>query len=221
MGKNLVIVESPAKAKTIEKYLGKDFTVISCYGHVRDLPSGTMGVDLTTFEPEYAVMDDKKKVITDMKKQSKDVECVWLATDPDREGEAIAWHVQAALKLSKKKYKRIVFNEITKPAVLDAIENPREINESLVNAQQARRILDRIVGYEMSPILWKKLKRGLSAGRVQSVAVRLIVEKERDIETHEITDSYKVTSQFNIKGTPFDAELNTEFDSADKCKTVF
>ena len=213
MSKHLVIVESPAKAKTIEKYLGKDYSVMACYGHVRDLPSDNMGVDLTTFEPEYEVIADKKKLISDIKKKSKEIEYVWLATDPDREGEAIAWHVQEAIGLPAKKMKRIVFNEITKSAVLTAIESPRDINHALVNAQQARRILDRVVGYEMSPILWKKLKRGLSAGRVQSVAVRLIVEKEKEINAFEIQDSYKVTATFKMDHADIDAEYSKEFES--------
>ncbi len=211
MSQHLVIVESPAKAKTIEKYLGKEYTVMACYGHVRDLPSESMGVDLTTFEPEYTVLSDKKKLISDIKKKSKDVEFVWLATDPDREGEAIAWHVQKSIGVPTKKIKRIVFNEITKSAVLKAIEAPRDINSALVNAQQARRILDRVVGYEMSPILWKKLKRGLSAGRVQSVAVRLIVEKEKEIDAFESKDSYKVTAEFQLESATVEAEYSTEF----------
>tara|TARA_A100001015_G_C15036022_1_gene736265 strand:+ start:748 stop:3009 length:2262 start_codon:yes stop_codon:yes gene_type:complete len=216
MSKHLVIVESPAKAKTIEKYLGKEYSVVACYGHVRDLPSESMGVDLTTFEPEYTVIQDKKKLISDLKKKAKDVELVWLATDPDREGEAIAWHVLKSINVPLKKMKRIVFNEITKNAVLKAIESPRDINEALVNAQQARRILDRVVGYEMSPILWKKLKRGLSAGRVQSVAVRLIVEKEKDINGFELEESYKVTASFSIGDDTIDAEYSKEFKSKDE-----
>ncbi|MGC6366553.1 MAG: type I DNA topoisomerase [Candidatus Marinamargulisbacteria bacterium] len=210
---HLVIVESPAKAKTIEKYLGSDYKVLACYGHVRDLPSDSMGVDLATFKPEYEVLADKKKLITDLKKQAKASDCVWLATDPDREGEAIAWHVQEALSKVKVPFKRIVFNEITKSAVLAAINDPRDINHALVNAQQARRILDRVVGYEMSPILWKKLRRGLSAGRVQSVAVRLIVEKEKEIQAFEISDSYKVTAEFRVGDTDVSADFSTSFDS--------
>ncbi|MGA0242045.1 MAG: type I DNA topoisomerase [Candidatus Marinamargulisbacteria bacterium] len=216
---HLVIVESPAKGKTIEKYLGSDYKVLACYGHVRDLPSDTMGVNLTTFEPEYTVMTDKKKLIAELKREAKKSDCVWLATDPDREGEAIAWHVQEALGKLKIPVKRIVFNEITKSAVSAAIHSPREINDSLVNAQQARRILDRVVGYEMSPILWKKLKRGLSAGRVQSVAVRLIVEKEEDIQSFTVSHSYKVTAAFLINGAEVSAEYSslfaTEADAVD------
>jgi DNA topoisomerase I len=213
MSKHLVVVESPAKAKTIENYLGKDYEVLACFGHVRDLPSDNMGVDLTTFDPEYTILSDKKKLITELKKKAKQVDYVWLATDPDREGEAIAWHVQEALGLPEDKYKRIVFNEITKTAVLSAIETPRALDHDLVNAQQARRILDRVVGYEMSPILWKKLRRGLSAGRVQSVAVRIIVEKEVEIEAFKIGSSFKVTAQFSAEGTAFEAELNQTFDT--------
>ncbi len=219
MSKHLVIVESPAKAKTIEKYLGKDYSVMACYGHVRDLPSDSMGVDLTTFEPEYAILDDKKKLISDIKKKSKDADLVWLATDPDREGEAIAWHVQKSINLPESKLRRIVFNEITKSAVLSAINSPRDINNALVNAQQARRILDRVVGYEMSPILWKKLKRGLSAGRVQSVAVRLIVEKEKEIDAFTISDSYKVTAIFKSNDMTLEAEYSKEFESKDAAET--
>jgi DNA topoisomerase-1 len=219
MSKHLVIVESPAKAKTIEKYLGTDYSVMACYGHVRDLPSDSMGVDLTTFEPEYAVLDDKKKLISDIKKKSKDADLVWLATDPDREGEAIAWHVQKSINLPENKLRRIVFNEITKSAVLSAINSPRDINSALVNAQQARRILDRVVGYEMSPILWKKLKRGLSAGRVQSVAVRLIVEREKEIDAFSIGDSYKVTAIFESNGMTLESEYSKEFASKDAAET--
>lgn len=214
-----MIVESPAKAKTIEKYLGTDYSVMACYGHVRDLPSDSMGVDLTTFEPEYAVLDDKKKLISDIKKKSKDADLVWLATDPDREGEAIAWHVQKSINLPENKLRRIVFNEITKSAVLSAINSPRDINSALVNAQQARRILDRVVGYEMSPILWKKLKRGLSAGRVQSVAVRLIVEREKEIDAFSIGDSYKVTAIFESNGMTLESEYSKEFASKDAAET--
>src|SRR5690554_3967054 len=173
MAKNLVIVESPAKAKTIEKFLRKDFKVSSSFGHIADLPSKELGVDVEGgFTPKYIVSSDKKKVVSELKALSKNAEMVWLASDEDREGEAIAWHLSEELKLDKKKTKRIVFHEITKSAILKAIENPRDIDYNLVNAQQARRILDRLVGYELSPVLWKKVKGGLSAGRVQSVAVR-------------------------------------------------
>ena len=167
MSKNLVIVESPAKAKTIERFLGSDFKVTSCYGHIVDLPSKELGVNIDQgFQPKYIVSSDKKKVVTNLKSLAKNAEFVWLASDEDREGEAIAWHLSNALKLDDKKTKRIVFHEITKKAILDAIENPRKINYNLVNAQQARRVLDRLVGYQLSPVLWKKIKGGLSAGRV-------------------------------------------------------
>jgi len=182
MAKNLVIVESPAKAKTIEKYLGKDYKVESSYGHIADLPSKELGVDVEgDFSPKYVVSKDKKDVVRKLKKLAKDAETVWLASDEDREGEAIAWHLFEELDLKSESTKRIVFSEITKTAIERAIKNPRGINYNLVNAQQARRILDRLVGYEISPILWRKVKGGLSAGRVQSVSVRLIVEREREI----------------------------------------
>ena len=194
MSKNLVIVESPAKAKTIQKYLGKDFEVKSSFGHIRDLPKKGMGIDLATFTPDYEVSADKKKIVAELKAAVKKADMVWLASDEDREGEAIAWHLAQELKLKEDNAKRIVFHEITKNAILKAIENPRKIDQNLVNAQQARRVLDRIVGFEMSPVLWKKVKTGLSAGRVQSVAVRLIVERE-----HEIRD-FKPTSTFKLDG---------------------
>ena len=178
MGKNLVIVESPAKAKTIEGFLGKDFVVKSSFGHVRDLVKKGYGVDVeNNFTPTYEVQPDKQKVIADLKKLSKDAEMVWLASDEDREGEAISWHLYETLGLKANNTKRIVFHEITKPAIQNAIQNPRSIDINLVNAQQARRVLDRLVGFELSPILWKKVRPSLSAGRVQSVAVRLIVER--------------------------------------------
>jgi len=168
--KNLVIVESPAKAKTIEKYLGKDFTVRSSYGHIRDLPKKGMGIDIAhDFEPTYEITPDKKKVVSELRKLAKASDAIWLATDEDREGEAIAWHLAEALKLDKDTTRRIVFHEITKPAIEKAVANPRTIDMNLVDAQQARRILDRLVGFELSPILWKKIRTGLSAGRVQSV----------------------------------------------------
>ncbi|HBC04555.1 MAG TPA: DNA topoisomerase I, partial [Aequorivita sp.] len=193
MAKNLVIVESPAKAKTIEKFLGKDFKVSSSFGHIADLPSKELGVDVEgDFTPKYIVSSDKKKLVTELKSLSKKADMVWLASDEDREGEAIAWHLAEELKLDKDKTKRIVFHEITKSAILKAIENPRQIDYNLVNAQQARRVLDRLVGYELSPVLWKKVKGGLSAGRVQSVAVRLIVEREREIEAFTPVGSYRI-----------------------------
>ena len=182
MAKNLVVVESPAKAKTIEGFLGKDYKVISSFGHIRDLPKKNLGIQIeNNFAPNYEVSIDKKKVVEDLIKQSSKSEIVWLATDEDREGEAISWHLFETLKLKKENTKRIAFHEITKKAITYAIQNPREINIDLVNAQQARRILDRIVGFKLSPVLWKKVKSGLSAGRVQSVAVRLIAERESEI----------------------------------------
>ena len=213
MAKNLVIVESPAKAKTIEGFLGKDFLVKSSFGHVRDLVKKGLGVNIEhNFEPTYEVSADKKNVIADLKKLSKEAETVWLASDEDREGEAISWHLAECLKLDVKKTKRIVFHEITKPAIQKAIENPRTIDINMVNAQQARRVLDRLVGFELSPILWKKIKPSLSAGRVQSVAVRLLVEREREIHEFKTTSAFKVTAIFtNSKGASFKAELNKRF----------
>ncbi|WP_431165930.1 type I DNA topoisomerase [Tenacibaculum halocynthiae] len=213
MAKNLVIVESPAKAKTIEKFLGKDFQVESSFGHIADLPSKELGVNVEgDFKPKYIVSTDKKAVVKKLKDLAKKAETVWLASDEDREGEAIAWHLAEQLKLKDKDTKRIVFNSITKKAILKAIENPRTINYNLVDAQQARRVLDRIVGYELSPVLWRKVKAGLSAGRVQSVAVRLIVEKERTIEGFEAKASYRVDAEFsNEEGKSFKAKLAKNF----------
>ena len=213
MAKNLVIVESPAKAKTIEKFLGKDYQVESSYGHIADLPSKEMGVDVEKgFKPKYEVSADKRTLVKKLRDLSKKAETVWLASDEDREGEAIAWHLAEELKLDKNKTKRIVFHEITKSAIQKAIENPRDINYHLVNAQQARRVLDRLVGYELSPILWKKVKGGLSAGRVQSGAGRLIVERERDIQNFNAEASYNVTAEFaNEQGKTFKAKLPKSF----------
>jgi len=218
MSKNLVIVESPAKAKTIEGYLGKDFTVKSSYGHVRDLPKGNNAIDIQHgFTPTYEISDDKREVVNQLKKLAKEAETVWLATDDDREGEAISWHLKEALKLNDAKTKRIVFREITKQAILNAIQTPRGIDIDLVNAQQARRILDRLVGFEISPILWKKIKTGLSAGRVQSVAVRLVVEREREIEHFKTKASFKVTAHFEAdKGKHLTAELSERFDTEEE-----
>ena len=209
MSKNLVIVESPAKAKTIESYLGKDFKVTSSMGHIRDLPKGKDAIDIENdYEPTYEVSPDKKEVITKLKKMAADAETVYLASDDDREGEAISWHLKEVLDLNDQKTRRIVFTEITKNAIQNAIKNPRGIDIDLVNAQQARRVLDRLVGFELSPILWKKIKTGLSAGRVQSVAVRLIVERERDIEKFEAKSSFKVSAIFDLgKGKQLIAEL--------------
>ena len=212
MSKNLVIVESPAKAKTIQKYLGKDFEVKSSFGHIRDLPKKGMGIDLATFTPDYEVSADKKKVVSDLKASVKKAEMVWLASDEDREGEAIAWHLAQELKLNDENSQRIVFHEITKNAILKAIDNPRDIDQNLVNAQQARRVLDRIVGFEMSPVLWKKVKTGLSAGRVQSVAVRLIVEREHEIRDFQPKSSYTVEGIFqNAEKQDISAKLKKDF----------
>jgi len=213
MAKNLVIVESPAKAKTIEKFLGKDFKVESSFGHIADLPSNELGVDVENdFTPKYIVDKDKKALVKKLKTLADKAETIWLASDEDREGEAISWHLAEELGLDKKKTKRIVFNSVTKSAIQKAIENPREINYNLVNAQQARRVLDRLVGYQLSPVLWKKIKPGLSAGRVQSVAVRLIVERERDIEAFEPQASFKIAAEFQTEaGSVFSAKLNKTF----------
>ena len=197
MSKNLVIVESPAKAKTIGKFLGNEFEVMSSMGHIRDLSEKGLGIDFeNNYAPQYEVSSDKKKVVSELKKASKNAQIVWLASDEDREGEAIAWHLAEELKLKKENTRRIVFHEITKNAILKAIENPRKIDQNLVNAQQARRVLDRIVGFEMSPVLWKKVKTGLSAGRVQSVAVRLVVERELEIRNFKPKSAFKVDGLF-------------------------
>ncbi|WP_420575004.1 type I DNA topoisomerase [Kordia sp.] len=220
MAKNLVIVESPAKAKTIEKFLGKDYKVESSFGHIADLPSKELGVNVDgDFEPEYIVSDDKKSVVKKLKDLAKKAEMVWLASDEDREGEAIAWHLAETLKLDPERTKRIVFHEITKTAILKAIDNPRAIDYNLVNAQQARRILDRLVGYELSPVLWRKVKGGLSAGRVQSVSVRLIVERERSIQDFKPQVSFKVAAEFlNSQGKKFKAKLNKTFPTHQAAK---
>ena len=212
MGKKLVIVESPAKAKTIKKFLGKDYEVESSYGHIADLPAKEIGINLKTFTPKYLISDDKRNIIKKLKQLSENSDEILLASDEDREGEAIAWHLKEQLKLDDDKTKRIVFHEITKSAIEKAIQNPRDINYDLVNAQQARRLLDRLVGYELSPVLWKKVKRGLSAGRVQSVAVRLIVDRENEIKNHNYEISYKVTGNFeNQSQHKFFASLEKPF----------
>jgi len=220
MAKNLVIVESPAKAKTIEKFLGKDYLVKSSFGHVMDLAKKDFGVDIENgFKPNYEVSADKKKLVSELRKEAKAAEMVWLASDEDREGEAIAWHLFNALKLDKEKTRRIVFHEITKTAILNAIENPRDIDIHLVNAQQARRVLDRLVGYEISPVLWRKVKPSLSAGRVQSVAVRLIVEKENNIKAFESSSSFKITAKFYVDKAQkviLEAELPKRFKNQDE-----
>jgi DNA topoisomerase I len=222
MEENLVIVESPAKAKTIEKFLGKSYKVVSSFGHIRDLSKKNLGIDLkNNFKPDYIVSDDKKKVVAELKKQVKQVKTVWLASDEDREGEAISWHLADELGLNPNNTKRIVFNEITKEAILKAIKNPREIDKNLVDAQQARRILDRLVGFELSPVLWKKVKPSLSAGRVQSVAVRLLVDREREIINFKPTSAYKVTAIFEVtdkkgKKVNLEAELSEKFSTREK-----
>ena len=215
MAKNLVIVESPAKAKTIEKFLGKDFQVESSYGHIADLPSKELGIDVYgDFSPKYIVSDDKKTIVKKLRTLAKKAETVWLASDEDREGEAIAWHLKEQLGLKDEKTKRIVFHEITKNAILKAVENPRDIDYNMVNAQQARRVLDRLVGYELSPVLWRKVKGGLSAGRVQSVAVRLIVERERSILDFNTETHYMVVAEFsNTEGKKFKAAIPKNFDT--------
>ncbi len=212
MSKNLVIVESPAKAKTIEGYLGKDFIVRSSFGHIRDLPRGGLAIDVENgFLPNYEVSSDKKKLISELRKLAKSAEVVWLATDEDREGEAISWHLAEELKLKPEDTRRIVFSEITKSAITKAIENPRTVDLNLVNAQQARRVLDRLVGFEISPVLWKKVKPSLSAGRVQSVAVRILVEREREISAFESVSSYRVVALFEANKLEFRAELPQRF----------
>ncbi len=219
MSKNLVIVESPAKAKTIEGFLGEGFTVRSSYGHVRDLAKKGFGVDIeNNFTPNYEISPDKAKVVAELKKLAKGAEMVWLATDEDREGEAISWHLSEALNLNAKNTQRIVFHEITKSAIKNAIANPRKIDKHLVDAQQARRILDRLVGFELSPILWKKIRPSLSAGRVQSVAVRLIVDRERDIMNFKSTSSYKVTANFASGNSVVKAELSTKFKTLEEAR---
>ena len=232
MQKNLVIVESPAKAKTIEKFLGKDYKVLSSYGHIRDLKKKEFSIDTKTFKPDYEIPSEKKKLVSELKQEAKEAETVWLASDEDREGEAISWHLYEVLGLKPENTKRIVFHEITKTAILKAIENPRDIDINLVNAQQARRVLDRIVGFKLSPVLWRKVKPALSAGRVQSVAVRLIVEREREIQAFKSEASYRVTAVFtgpdtDGKATEIRAELNTRFKTEaeanaflEKCKTA-
>lgn len=230
MQKNLVIVESPAKAKTIEKFLGKDYKVMSSYGHIRDLKKKELSIDTDTFTPDYEIPEEKKKLVTELKNSAKNSEKVWLASDEDREGEAISWHLCEVLGLDEEKTNRIVFHEITKPAILEAIKHPRHLNMNLVNAQQARRVLDRLVGFRLSPVLWRKVKPALSAGRVQSVAVRLIVEREREIQAFKSETYYRVTAVFavpNEDGTMSEvkAELDKRFAThdevlafLDKCK---
>jgi len=225
MQENLVIVESPTKAKTIEKFLGKGYLVTSCMGHIRDLKKKDFGIDIeNNYQPRYVITQDKKKIVTELKKLSKEAKTVWLASDEDREGEAIAWHLKEVLKLNNSKTKRIVFHEITKNAIEKAIENPRPIDKNLVNAQQARRVLDRIVGFEVSPVLWKKVKPYLSAGRVQSVAVRLIVDREREIINFKSEYSYKITGNFFLKDekgktSNLNADLSKKFSTKEEAYT--
>jgi DNA topoisomerase I len=217
MSKNLVIVESPAKAKTIEKFLGSDFQVRSCFGHIRDLDKGDDAIDINNkFAPKYIIPDDKAAVVNELKKLSKSADMVWLASDEDREGEAISWHLSEVLGLNKETSKRIVFHEITKPAILKAIENPRTIDKNLVDAQQARRLLDRLVGFELSPVLWKKVKPSLSAGRVQSVAVRLVVEREREINGFQSKSAFRVIAEFELNNKKFNAELPKRFETKEE-----
>lgn len=224
MSENLVIVESPAKAKTIGKFLGKEFTVTSSMGHIRDLEKKDFGIDIgNNFTPKYIVSPDKKKIVSDLKKQAKEAQMVWIASDEDREGEAIAWHLKEVLKLEPEKTKRIVFHEITKEAIMNAVRNPRPIDTNLVNAQQARRVLDRIVGFEVSPVLWRKVRPSLSAGRVQSVAVRLIVEREREIISFQSQSSFRVTAVFLVPDAggnvvELKAELNNRFATQEEAK---
>ena len=218
MQKNLVIVESPAKAKTLEKFLGKDYKVMSSYGHIRDLKKKEMSVNLDDFSPEYEIPSDKESVVKELKREAKKADTVWLASDEDREGEAISWHLSQVLGLDPKAAKRIVFHEITKSAILKAIETPRTIDMGLVNAQQARRVLDRIVGFKLSPVLWKKLKPSLSAGRVQSVAVRLIVEREKEIENFKSESTYRVNAVFVVDGQAIKATLAHGFKSEEEAE---
>ena len=218
MQKNLVIVESPAKAKTIQNYLGDGYKVMSSYGHIRDLKKKNFGIDLDTFQPEYEIPKDKASIVKELKAAASKAENVWLASDEDREGEAISWHLAEVLNLPIQDARRIVFHEITKPAILNAIKNPRAIDINLVDAQQARRVLDRIVGFKLSPVLWRKVKPSLSAGRVQSVAVKLIVEREREIQKFKSESNFRVTAEFNINGSTFRAELNRRFPTADKAR---
>ena len=219
--KNLVIVESPAKAKTIEKYLGADYKVVSSYGHIRDLKKKDFSIDTNTFTPEYEIPDDKRQIVAELKKLAKQADTVWLASDEDREGEAIAWHLYEVLGLNDDKTRRIVFHEITKTAILEAIKNPRDIDRNLVNAQQARRVLDRMVGFKLSPVLWKKVKPSLSAGRVQSVAVRLIVEREREVNAFQSEESYRIAADLTTaSGGTLRAEMHTKIHSKEEARAI-
>ena len=218
---NLVIVESPAKAKTIEKFLGENYKVMSSYGHIRDLKKKEISIDTNTFTPDYEIPDEKKKLVSELRSNAQKAQKVWLASDEDREGEAISWHLCEVLGLDEEKTNRIVFHEITKPAILDAIEHPRHLDMNLVNAQQARRVLDRLVGFKLSPVLWRKVKPALSAGRVQSVAVRLIVEREREIQNFKSEPYYRVNAIFALLSadgsvSEVKAELDTRFKTHDE-----
>ena len=219
MQENLVIVESPAKAKTIEKFLGKDYKVMSSYGHIRDLKKKEISVDLNSLEPHYEIPEEKKKLVGELKKNAKEAQRIWLASDEDREGEAISWHLCEVLGLDEKNTNRIVFHEITKPAILEAIKNPRHLDMNLVNAQQARRVLDRLVGFKLSPVLWRKVKPALSAGRVQSVAVRLIVEREREIQQFNSEPYYRVTAVFHTIGLDKEAKQEVKAELGKRFKT--
>src|SRR5574344_1646811 len=231
MQKNLVIVESPAKAKTIEKFLGDDYKVMSSYGHIRDLKKKELSIDTDTLQPFYEIPQEKTKLVNELKSQAKKAEKIWLASDEDREGEAISWHLCEVLGLDEEKTNRIVFHEITKSAILEAIKSPRHLDMNLVNAQQARRVLDRLVGFKLSPILWRKVKPSLSAGRVQSVAVKLIVEREREIQAFKSEPYYRLTAVFaliaeNGSATEVKAELDQRFKTheevqsfLEKCKS--
>ena len=216
---NLVIVESPAKAKTIQKFLGEGFVVKSSFGHIRDLQDNKLSVDVENgFRPEYIVPADKKKVVADLKKAAGAAETVWLASDEDREGEAISWHLCETLGLDRSRTRRIVFHEITKDAILKAVQNPRDIDMNLVNAQQARRVLDRLVGFELSPVLWRKIQRGLSAGRVQSVALRLVVDREKEIMGFTSTPYYRVEASFIASGVKVKGLLDRKFESLEQAR---
>ncbi|HKL37564.1 MAG TPA: DNA topoisomerase, partial [Bacteroidales bacterium] len=221
MEDNLVIVESPAKAKTIKKFLGNDYLVKSSYGHIRDLEKKNYGIDIDNgFQPQYVISEGKKEVVKELKELAKEAKVVWLATDEDREGEAIAWHLYQVLGLTPEKTRRIVFHEITREAIQDAINNPRDIDKNLVNAQQARRILDRLVGFELSPVLWRKIKPSLSAGRVQSAALRLIVEREREIMNFTPTSAFRILADFTDGKNAFGAELSSRPQEKEEARKV-
>ncbi|MFW6100704.1 MAG: type I DNA topoisomerase, partial [Bacteroidota bacterium] len=221
MEDNLVIVESPAKAKTIKKFLGKNYLVKSSYGHIRDLEKKNYGIDITNdYQPKYVIPEDKKEVVEELKELAAKAKIVWLAADEDREGEAIAWHLYKVLELTPEKTRRIVFHEITQEAIQEAIKNPRSIDMNLVKAQQARRIMDRLVGFELSPVLWKKIKPSLSAGRVQSAALRLIVEREREIMNFKPTSSFKLTGHFTDGKSEFSADLSKRLDNREEALNV-